>query len=502
MRDEILREYHDGHLGGHLSWKKVHERIRERYWWPKMIKDIKAYVASCIECQERNEGHRNKYGLLQPIPVDDAPWKSVTIDFSGEMPETERGNKHILVMVCNTTKSVELRATKAPSAEAAAQGLVEDVVYRHGCPKKIGSDRGSHFTSDVIAGLARMLDAKQHFSVAYHPQSHGQVEIALKNVQKLLSHMVSQHQRDWDTKLPRVAAIMRFAPNETTGESPFYLTYGRDPRMPVDTALPVLEDYEQDRRTSVSDQAKEVAKGMREVFERVKEHTEKRQEQMKKQYDKNRMPAPPELDVGHKVMLKVTRLDFPGTSRKLAKMWRGPYIVAEKTSELNRVVKNCANPGDVQVVHVERLRPFIERKVGDDGGDVMEEERPEDAHEVDEILQERAGKDGGREFLVKWKGFTARHNEWVAAEELNADELLARFDLRPEEARRQPLPTTRRRTGTTAGPKPKIEKPKVEKEKARSEGKARDTDEREGKEGPHRTTRSGRLPRARVRLDL
>ena len=494
LREDIMEEHHSGPLGGHLHWKKVHERIREKYWWPRMVADIKDYVASCEECQQRNEGHRNKYGLLEPIAFEDAPWKSITIDFSGEMPETERGNKHILVMVCNSTKAVELRAVKSPSAQAAAEGLAEDVVYRHGCPAKIGSDRGSHFTGEVLGHLAKILGAKQHFSVAYHAQSHGQVEIMLKNVQKILSHLVSQHQRDWDTALGRAAAIIRFSPNETTGESPFFLTYGRDPRLPIDTALPVLEKYEQDHRPGIGEQAKELAKNMAEVFKQVKEHVEMKQGWMKKQYDKNRVPAPPELDVGRKVMLKAPKVDFPGTSHKLARPWKGPYLVEKKLSELNRLVRNCNNPDDIQTVHVERLKPFIQRKRDSEGAD-SDDEEDEEEFEIEEILQERPLKRGGCEYLVKFKGYSKRNNEWVPEENLHAPDLLERFMRRPEEARRQPLPTTRRRNPKEAqAPRLPTKKTKKQTEK--------EMDEFEGSEPQQQMTKSGRRTQPRTRLDL
>ena len=48
---------------------------------------------------------------------------------------------------------------------------------------------------------------------------------------------VSSNQKDWDKFIPTALAAFRFSPSDTTGESPFYLLYGREPRLPLDCSL-------------------------------------------------------------------------------------------------------------------------------------------------------------------------------------------------------------------------------------------------------------------------
>ncbi|CAF1179223.1 unnamed protein product [Didymodactylos carnosus] len=41
-------------------------------------------------------------------------------------------------------------------------------------------------------------------------------------------------QRAWDVKLPQLAFALRTAINDSTGESPAFLMFGREPRLPID----------------------------------------------------------------------------------------------------------------------------------------------------------------------------------------------------------------------------------------------------------------------------
>ena len=47
----ILRELHDGHMGGHRGVQQTHKRVSELFFWTGMMKDIRRYVAACSVCQ-------------------------------------------------------------------------------------------------------------------------------------------------------------------------------------------------------------------------------------------------------------------------------------------------------------------------------------------------------------------------------------------------------------------------------------------------------------------
>lgn len=73
--------------------------------------------------------------------------------------------------------------------------------------------------------------------MAYHPQTDGLVERLNSTLCQTLSMFVSKNQKDWDIFTPAALFAFRTSPSESTGESPFYLLYGREPRLPMEVTL-------------------------------------------------------------------------------------------------------------------------------------------------------------------------------------------------------------------------------------------------------------------------
>jgi hypothetical protein len=167
-------------------------------------------------------------------------------------------------------------------------------------------------------------------------------------------------------------------------------------------------------------------------------------------------------------MLFNKRPTFSGASTKLHLPFEGPFEVVEKKSVLNRVLRGVNNPDDFRLVHVDRLKPFVERE--EDAKKRKEEEEkkkaeqpqeepsPEPEFEVEEILQEEKDGKGKTRYLVKWKGFTARYNTWEPEENLtHTDEVMQRFKQRPEQKRSQPVLNSKRGGGSKSDGKPEKE---------------------------------------------
>ena len=57
----------------------------------------------------------------------------------------------------------------------------------------------------------------------------GVTEHANKTMMQMLRQCVSLKQKDWVTKLPAIEFTMNLARLSTTGFTPFYLNYGRNP---------------------------------------------------------------------------------------------------------------------------------------------------------------------------------------------------------------------------------------------------------------------------------
>jgi len=424
-----------------------------------MHEDATKHVESCITCAERGVPNV-KYGALEPIQVNER-FHTWAIDFAGEWTTSDSGNKHLFVAVDLCTKIVELHPTKACTAKEAADALARTVIANYGAPAKLVSDRGSVFTSALMGELCDVVGTAHSFSVAHHPESHGQVENTIKTVERMLQAHVSEHQRDWDDKLWLVKCALRHTPHRTTGVTPFMMLTGEDAKLPVDR---VLQSAQTDLARAVQADLKGLAQSVKhataEVLKEANEHAAAEKAKQKKHYDQRHRPPGPELDVGKFVLLERTA-GLPGTSRKLSKPYIALYKVVEAPSALNRKIQNHYNADDVKTVNVSQLKPFK--------GDPPSKPVDADRFYVEEILQEREGQ-SGPEYLVRWSGYGAAFDTWEPEEHIDTSgDVFQRFKQRNEEARKQQAIKKRNS---------KREKTKTDKKK-KAKGKRKPAEEKE-----------------------
>ncbi|GBG69682.1 hypothetical protein CBR_g4512 [Chara braunii] len=149
LRVRAVAEFHDQATASHMGFHKTLARVSRLYVWPKRKDFVKDYVAKCPTCQEVNSANHLPYGLLQPLPIPEGRWQSISMDFIGPLrPPTPRGHDAILVVVNRFTK----RARFVPCRYAINAREVADIVFArvvrdHGLPLSIISDRHPHFTS-------------------------------------------------------------------------------------------------------------------------------------------------------------------------------------------------------------------------------------------------------------------------------------------------------------------------------------------------------------------
>src|SRR2546423_124142 len=125
---------HDHPISAHFASRTTFEKMKERYYWPRMYDDIKIYVDSCNQCQRR--GNPQNKNELHPVEIIELFYQ-IGIDIVGPLPKTDRDNKYIVVAMDYFTKWPEAKALREANAKEVAMFIYEDIICRHGCPKKI-----------------------------------------------------------------------------------------------------------------------------------------------------------------------------------------------------------------------------------------------------------------------------------------------------------------------------------------------------------------------------
>ena len=117
-RKDLLIISRDIISAGHLGINKTKDRLLNYFYWPGITKDVAKYVKRCKACQRTSPVKTTERAPLQPMPILNVPpISNITIDImSPTMNKTVRGNRYLLVLVCNTTRYVQaypLRNLKA-----------------------------------------------------------------------------------------------------------------------------------------------------------------------------------------------------------------------------------------------------------------------------------------------------------------------------------------------------------------------------------------------------
>ena len=179
---------------------------------------------------KKSPKNRPKAPLL-PIPVD-GPFDTIGVDAVGPFPDTKSGNRYLIVFTDYLTKWPECFAVPTIDAPIVADLFVNEIIGRPGAPRKLLSDRGTNFLFKLICEVCPLVNTS-----AFHPQCDGLTERFNQTRVHTLSQYVSASHDDWDHHIPVALFAYRTSPNEITGESPFMLLYGHNPRLPCDVSL-------------------------------------------------------------------------------------------------------------------------------------------------------------------------------------------------------------------------------------------------------------------------
>ena len=205
-----------------------------------MFTDVKEWCEKCVKCQQKRDAVPKLRAPLHPIATN-RPRELVTIDLV-EYPVSNDGNGYALVVIDNFTKYLELFPIKDGTAVTIADKLANEYIPRNGAPEQLHTDQGENLNAKVVIDVCDILQTCKTRTTPFHPQSDGATERVIQTVNVMLSKVVSENQKDWDTKLGSVVMAYNSTVHESTGFTPYFLEHGREMRLPADfIALPVPE---------------------------------------------------------------------------------------------------------------------------------------------------------------------------------------------------------------------------------------------------------------------
>ena len=314
-----------------------------------MPTDISSWLSSCPRCQLASGAGKGKHHA--PMVSSDVPpaFTRWHLDFIGELPTTKRGNRWLLTAVDFSTNWPIARALPEATAEAVADFIYEEIVMRFGCPVEIVTDRGANFTSKLVKHYSERIKTTHKLTSAFHPRTNGKCERLNGILKTMLRKFVHGAIHMWDEYVDAALFASRIRRHRTAGYSPFYLVYGREPRIPGDLFRPYLiSAVANDSRTVAEHTAREL-----EDLGQARAAAHKRMVSVS-EYDKKRWDAlitKIDYEIGDHVLLRNEQ------KYGLEYNWMGPYLVVDKNEDSN-IYKLVTIGGEPYQswVHVDRLK--------------------------------------------------------------------------------------------------------------------------------------------------
>jgi hypothetical protein len=236
----IMDELHKIPYTGHSGYQKMITTTRKQFYWLGLKKDIANYLSKCLECQQVKAEHRHLAGLLQPLPIPECKWETISMDFITGFPKSTKKNDTIMVMVDKLSKSVHFIPVKSTcKAIDIANIFMKEIFRLHGMPKEIVSDRDTKFTSNFWKSLMIGLETKLLFSTAYHPQTDGKTERVNQILEDMLRMHVMHQPKKWEDYLPLIEFAYNNGYQESLKMSHFEVLYSRQCTIPISWSNPV-----------------------------------------------------------------------------------------------------------------------------------------------------------------------------------------------------------------------------------------------------------------------
>jgi transposase InsO family protein len=165
-------------------------------------------------------------------------------------------------MIDYFTKWAVVAPLKTKTGEEVAEAIYLKWYCTFGIPYEIQTDQGNEFTNIILARLNTRLAIGHRITTPYYPQANGQVERFNRTLINSVSIYAESHEGSWFKYLNGLSWAYNTSLHTVTGFSPYYLMFGREPRLPID----IMEGRFQDIKYGVKQYHTSITLNLREAY--------------------------------------------------------------------------------------------------------------------------------------------------------------------------------------------------------------------------------------------
>lgn len=316
-QQKLVSNYHkDELMGGHCGRNRLYAKLRSKFFWKGMSKDVASTIRTCPKCQLTKINTHTK----EKMEITATPQRAfdvVIVDTIGPLSKSICGNQYAVTLMCDLTKHLTIVPIPNKEAKTVAKAIFENFILVFGVMKNMRTDLGTEYKNQIFDELGRLLKFKHDFSTPYHHQTVGTVERNHRVLNAYLRSYLIENRDDWDV----YAKYFQFCYNTTPNSSnkfnftPFELVFGHEANLPMEKFEAIEPIYD------IENYVKELKFRLQTTNTRTKKILEKYKEKMKELYDRNVKEI--NVRIGDKIKVR------NDAGHKLSNAYKGPYIITE-----------------------------------------------------------------------------------------------------------------------------------------------------------------------------
>ena len=343
----MFRAVHEDIHAGHFGQRATCLRAKTRFYFPGIWGWTKARVSSCQQCIAKQTKPNLKDTVHQPVTTQGFPGEKIFIDLVGPFNPTMDNNRYILTIEDGWTRFVQAIPIPNKEAKTVAGALYNKYIATFGTPMEIHSDQGTEFTNRIMEELAKGFQIKKTHTPAYNPHSNA-VERFHKTLNQMLRTTLERDDLQWDKVLPALTLAFNTKVHCSTGLTPFFMTFGREAKLPLDLIIPSPET----NNTNLHDFTSSLLRRFRLMYEYVRKRQKAVIRRNAKLYTGGVYQFNPGMLVWYLCPVRTT-----AKPTKITDQWRGPYRVVMQETPTILVIEPANTEGRPTKVHATRCIP-------------------------------------------------------------------------------------------------------------------------------------------------
>ena len=334
---------------GHQGRMRTISLLRERFFWPGMQEEATQYVVKCSRCLRRKT--TPQVAPFQPTYVTQ-PLELVHVDYLSLEP---------------------------------SKGNIENVLV---------------ITDHFMVSQKNSFLTKVEITTPYHPQGNGQCERFNSTLCNMLGTLSEEEKSDWKSYLGCMTHAYNCTKHASTTYSPYFLMFGRHPRLPIDVKFGLPKCNCGDN-SSKSRYVEKLRRRLNYAFKKASKYSDQQAQRYKSSYDKS--IKGPQLQEKDTVLVKVVA--HKGRHKLQDKWEPEEYVVVEQPIAGTPVYKvQPVNGGNIRTLHRNLLLPLEVKLEPDYKSDsILDEDSDDDSVELIDSKTQLYGKRKSKEDSSKGK---------------------------------------------------------------------------------------------------